>query len=145
MTTSSGHASWISNPAGVSALVIAHASALSHRVALVLRRAGVDVTEVSTGADALAMAANRSFDVVVLDLQLPEGGTKTCDALASFVPKDRFILLTRRSRNRRDRAFLMRFAGRVLVKPFCNENLREAGIRIGYRLSLVSRVAASAS
>jgi CheY-like chemotaxis protein len=129
----------------VSALVIAHSCALSQRLALVLRRAGLDVTEVSTQADALAIAASRSFDLVVLDFQLPEGGTRTCAALASFVPEDRFILLTRMSRSRRDQAFLMGFEGRVLLKPFCNENLRAAAILIGYRLSLVSRGAASAS
>jgi DNA-binding response OmpR family regulator len=139
MTTFSSHAFQTSSLSGVSALVIAPSSALSHRVALILRRGGLDVTEVATCADALVMAADRSFDLVVLDLQLPEGGTKTCAALAGFVPKDRFILLTRMSSNRRDQAFLMGFEGRVLVKPFDNENLRGAAIHIAYRLSLVNR------
>jgi DNA-binding response OmpR family regulator len=129
----------------VSALVIAHSCALSHRVAIVLRRAGLDVTDVATRADALAMAAKRTFDLVVLDFQLPEGGTKTCAALARFVPKDRFLLLTGLSCSRRDQAFLIGFEGRVLVKPFCNESLRAAAILIGYRLSLVGVRGASAS
>jgi hypothetical protein len=45
------------------------------------------------GADALALAANGGFDVVVLDFQLPDGGPRTCAALASFVPEDRMRTL----------------------------------------------------
>jgi DNA-binding response OmpR family regulator len=113
----------------MNALVIDHSPAVSQRIALVLQRIGLDVKQVSTRAEALTIAANRAFDVVVLDLQLPEGGAQTCAALAGFVPIDRFIILTRLARSRRDRDFLMGFAGRVLVRPFCNENMREAVLR----------------
>jgi hypothetical protein len=65
VTTPIGHAFESPRPGGKSALIINHGFAVSQRVALLLGPLGFNVTEASTQAEALTMAANRSFDVAV--------------------------------------------------------------------------------
>jgi two-component system response regulator RegX3 len=65
-------------------------------VAFMLRREGFDVDEERSGAAALEAARNRGYDIVILDVMLPElSGTDVCRALRaeSDVP---ILMLTAR-------------------------------------------------
>ena len=53
-------------------LVVEDDAQLVKALALTLRSRGYDVTTAGTAADALRFAAARRFDVVVLDLGLPD-------------------------------------------------------------------------
>jgi DNA-binding response OmpR family regulator len=56
------------------ALVVEDDPAMQMLVAFNLRLAGFDVTTASTGADALECAHEQSFDVILLDVMLPDLG-----------------------------------------------------------------------
>ncbi len=56
---------------------------------------GIDVTTTTSTIDALSMAENKSFDVIVMDLMMPEmAGLEALKALKDLKPESQIILLT---------------------------------------------------
>jgi DNA-binding response OmpR family regulator len=67
---------------GQSVLVVEDTDEIRELVVTVLRRAGMDVREATTGASCLAEVRREAPDVVVLDLGLPDAdGTEVCRQL----------------------------------------------------------------
>jgi DNA-binding response OmpR family regulator len=67
---------------GQSVLVVEDTDEIRELVVTVLRRAGMDVREATTGAECLAEVRREAPDVVVLDLGLPDAdGTEVCRQL----------------------------------------------------------------
>ncbi|HEY2541479.1 MAG TPA: response regulator transcription factor [Gaiellaceae bacterium] len=92
-------------------------------VAFTLRREGFDVDEESDGARALEAARSREYDIVILDVMLPElSGTDVCRALRaeSDVP---IVMLTARDAER-DRVLGLELgADDYVTKPFSSAEL----------------------
>jgi len=94
---------------------------------------GIEAEWATTGADALRIAASKSFDLAVLDLKMPEtGGIKLKEKLQEKWPKMRFIFLTGYGSETEFQAIACQ-AGEefCLVKPVDIEVLIE---RMGYLL-----------
>ena len=92
-------------------------------VAFTLRREGFDVDEESDGMRALAAARAREYDIVILDVMLPQmSGTEVCRALRaeSDVP---IVMLTARDAER-DRVLGLELgADDYVTKPFSSAEL----------------------
>jgi DNA-binding NtrC family response regulator len=56
---------------------------------------GLDVTTTTSTIDALSMAESKSFDVIIMDLMMPEmAGLEALKALKDLKPESQIILLT---------------------------------------------------
>jgi DNA-binding response OmpR family regulator len=92
-------------------------------VAYTLRREGFDVDEERDGASALAAARKHDYDIVILDVMLPQlSGTEVCRALRaeSDVP---IVMLTARDAER-DRVLGLELgADDYVTKPFSSAEL----------------------
>ena len=92
-------------------------------VAFTLRREGFEVDEETDGARALAAALERDYDIVILDVMLPQmSGTEVCRALRaeSDVP---IVMLTARDAER-DRVLGLELgADDYVTKPFSSAEL----------------------
>jgi len=92
-------------------------------VAFTLRREGFDVDEERDGASALAAARERDYDIVILDVMLPQlSGTEVCRALRaeSDVP---IVMLTARDAERDRVLGLDVGADDYVTKPFSSAEL----------------------
>ncbi len=92
-------------------------------VAFTLRREGFDVDEETDGARALAAARTRAYDLVILDVMLPQlSGTEVCRALRaeSDVP---ILMLTARDAERDRVLGLDVGADDYVTKPFSSAEL----------------------
>jgi two-component system response regulator RegX3 len=92
-------------------------------VAFTLRREGFDVDEETDGARALAAARTRAYDLVILDVMLPQlSGTEVCHALRaeSDVP---ILMLTARDAERDRVLGLDVGADDYVTKPFSSAEL----------------------
>ena len=92
-------------------------------VAFTLRREGFDVDEERDGASALAAARTRDYDIVILDVMLPQlSGTDVCRALRaeSDVP---IVMLTARDAERDRVIGLDVGADDYVTKPFSTAEL----------------------
>jgi len=121
---------------------------LAHLTADYLRRAGLDVTHVEDGRAALATALSKHFDIVVLDLMLPNmGGLEVCRELRtrSSVP----VLMVTARDEEVDRVLGLEVgADDYVTKPFSSRELlarihahvRRARGRVGPSSRAVLRV-----
>ena len=104
-------------------LVVEDDAQLVKALALTLRSRGYDVTTAGTAADALRLAGARRFDVVVLDLGLPDrDGLEVIEEVrrTSAVP---IVVLSAR-RDQRDKVLALDAgADDYLTKPFGMEEL----------------------
>ncbi|MBS2031473.1 MAG: response regulator [Deltaproteobacteria bacterium] len=92
-----------------------------------LLRLGLDVTEAGDGRHALGALATRSFDLVCLDLMLPEvSGYEICERIrANDANRNVPILVISARSSATDRAHALEAgADAVLVKPFRANELR---------------------
>ena len=92
-------------------------------VAFTLRREGFDVDEERDGASALAAARAHDYDIVILDVMLPQmSGTDVCRALRaeSDVP---IVMLTARDAERDRVSGLELGADDYVTKPFSSAEL----------------------
>ena len=61
----------------------------------VLESEGYDVTEAGTGADAVEKVSQNDFDVVIIDLRLPDtNGLKVIEQISSRIPKKNIVIIT---------------------------------------------------
>lgn len=121
-------------------LVIEDEPQLARLVEMHLEDAGCRVTQVHLGGDGLAAAARKKFDLVVLDLMLPDtDGLDVCRELRNrkgYVP---ILMLTARS-GEVDRVLGLELgADDYLTKPF---SIRELVARVKALLRRADRMAA---
>lgn len=120
-------------------LVIEDEPQLARLVEMHLSDAGCAVTVVHNGADGLAAAADRKFDLIVLDLMLPDvDGLDICRQLRASRDDTPILMLTARS-SEIDRVVGLELgADDYLTKPF---SVRELVARIKAILRRVERMA----
>ncbi len=86
-----------------------------------LKRVGYEVDWVVDGNDGLIAARNKSYDVILLDVMLPERrGTEILDALRGsgedLIPHSRVIILTNFEQDEESREALEKNADAYLIK-----------------------------
>ena len=101
------------------ALVIEDDGAICNLVKIVLERENFIVEGVRTGAAAIALLADVAYDLLIIDLMLPEiGGEQVLDYLEQTQPRYlRRVIVTTASPGRISCEFLQRVC-RLLAKPF---------------------------
>lgn len=120
------------------ALVFAQRSAVLTSVGGMLRNAGLDVVVAAGRQQALAALRDCDIDLIVMDLQHPDGAIDLYAAVTCVAPAlaTKVIVMTGGVRENRQQWFLEVFTGRVLLKPFRTVDMRHA-------LESVMRVVAS--
>lgn len=86
-----------------------------------LRKAGYDVTLINNGQAGLQAATEKQFDLILLDILLPEKqGTDVLNALRGegrdLVPKSRLLVLTNFSQDQESRVAMENKADGYLIK-----------------------------
>lgn len=82
-------------PHGAHILIVDDEQALRQVLGKLLRRMGYQVTEAASGPEALGLIAGQSFDLVILDLKMPEmDGTEVLEAARRIAPGTVYIILT---------------------------------------------------
>lgn len=86
-----------------------------------LKKAGYDVDWVVDGNDGLITARNRSYDVILLDVMLPERrGSEILDALRGgaedLIPNSKVIVLTNFEQDDASRSQMQKHADAYLIK-----------------------------
>jgi CheY-like chemotaxis protein len=106
------------------ALVVEDDGAILNLVKIVLEREQFVVEGVKTGAAAIELLSSVAYDLLIVDLMLPEiGGEEVIDHLERTQPKYlRRVIVTTASPNRVSCEFLQRIC-RLLAKPFDIEQL----------------------
>jgi len=101
------------------ALVVEDDSGILRLVKTVLERENFVVEGVTDGRDALELLKTVAYDLLILDLILPEvGGEEVLDYLEATQPKFlRRVIITTASPRKMSKSFLERIC-RILVKPF---------------------------
>ena len=97
-----------------------------------LQKAGYDVTWVVDGNDGLVAARNQNFDLIILDLMLPEQrGDQILDALRNnnvdLVPNSKILIMTNFEQDEASRKSVMsRVDGYLIKADITPRNLIEA-------------------
>lgn len=86
-----------------------------------LRKAGYDVEWMVDGNDGLVAARNKPYDLIILDIMLPEQrGDQILDALRNdtvdLVPNSKFLVMTNFEQNDRDRETMLKRVDGYLIK-----------------------------
>ena len=86
-----------------------------------LQKAGYDVTWVVDGNDGLVAARNQTFDLIILDLMLPEQrGDQILDALrnnnVNLVPNSKILIMTNFEQDEASRKSVMSRVDGYLIK-----------------------------
>ena len=86
-----------------------------------LQKAGYDVTWVVNGNDGLVAARNQNFDLIILDLMLPEQrGDQILDALRNnnvdLVPNSKILIMTNFEQDEASRRSVMSRVDGYLIK-----------------------------
>lgn len=93
-----------------------------------LQELGFEIIEASRGEDALHLVRSQSFDLVLLDLNMPGiGGMKTLERLRSSYPRLPILILTVRDEEHDKVGALEMGADDYITKPF---SMRECVARI---------------
>lgn len=86
-----------------------------------LQKAGYDVTWVVDGNDGLVAARNQRFDLIILDLMLPEQrGDQILDALRNndvdLIPDSKVLIMTNFEQDEASRSSILRRVDGYLIK-----------------------------
>ena len=86
-----------------------------------LKKAGYDIDWMVDGNDGLVAARNKEYDVILLDIMLPERkGTEILEALRSgkqdLIPNSRVVVLTNFEQDDESRAIMEKNADAYLIK-----------------------------
>ena len=86
-----------------------------------LQKAGYDVTWVVDGNDGLVMARSQPFDLIILDLMLPEQrGDQILDALCSddtdLIPESKILIMTNFEQDDATKSAIMNRVDGYLIK-----------------------------
>jgi two-component system KDP operon response regulator KdpE len=113
----------------VSVLVVDDEPALRKVIRASLAASGFSVEEVGTGTDALGALQLRSFDLVLLDINMPGlGGVETCQRIRALAPHMGIVMVTVRDAEEDKVRALEAGADDYVTKPF---RFRELIARMG--------------
>jgi two-component system KDP operon response regulator KdpE len=106
-------------PKPFSILVVDDEPALRKTVRTALAGSGFNVEEAGTGAEAISAVRQRTFDLVLLDVNMPgSSGVETCRQIRSFAPRIGIIMVTVRDAEEDKVRALEAGADDYVTKPF---------------------------
>jgi two-component system KDP operon response regulator KdpE len=109
-------------------LLVDDEAAIRRALRTTLHELGFETVEASRGEEALHLVRSQSFDVVLLDLNMPGiGGIKTLERLRAIFPRLPILILTVRDDEQDKVDALERGADDYVTKPF---SMRECVARI---------------
>lgn len=112
-----------------SILVVDDEPSLRKVIRASLAAGGYSVEEVGTGSDAVGLLQRRSFDLVLLDINMPGlNGIETCRKIRSIAPQTGIVMVTVRDAEEDKVRALEAGADDYVTKPF---RFRELVARIG--------------
>lgn len=116
------------NEVKIRILLVDDEAAIRRALRATLQELGFETTEASRGEEALHLARAQSFDVVLLDLNMPGiGGMSTLERLRAAYPRLPILILTVRDEEHDKVDALERGADDYITKPF---SMRECVARI---------------
>jgi two-component system KDP operon response regulator KdpE len=116
------------NDAPIRVLLIDDEAAIRRALRTALNELGFQVAEMSRGEDALVAVRNGTYDVVLLDVQMPGiGGMKTLARLHALAPRLPILMLTVQDAEEQKVKALEHGADDYITKPF---SIRECAARI---------------
>jgi two-component system KDP operon response regulator KdpE len=119
----------MTSPPQVSVLVVDDEPALRKVIRSSLAASGFMVEEAGTGADALGLMQQRSFDLVLLDVNMPGiSGIEICRQIRALAPKTGIVMVTVRDAEEDKVKALDAGADDYVTKPF---RFRELVARLG--------------
>jgi len=99
-------------------LIVDDEASLRQTLARILQRAGFEVTTTATGGEALALASQQSFDLVYLDIRMPDmSGLEVLKTIHAKLPELPVILFTAQPDLNSAVEALRRGAADYLMKP----------------------------
>jgi DNA-binding response OmpR family regulator len=105
-------------------LIVDDDKALRDQLAEILRGAGYETTEAASGRQAVELATEGDFDLVLLDLMMPRmSGTEVLGELRKVSPRSRVIMLTAFATVENAVEVIKRGASDYLSKPFKIDDL----------------------
>jgi CheY-like chemotaxis protein/anti-sigma regulatory factor (Ser/Thr protein kinase) len=105
--------------AGARVLVVEDDRAFRHAISTFLREAGHDVTEVADGRTALAMLAGQPYDVMLLDIGLPDiSGLEILEEVQRLPSPPRVVMITADDTSETLLKAVRGQAERYVTKPF---------------------------
>lgn len=121
-------------------LVVDDEPSICEGIDAILTRAGYSVTKAFSGEEALEIATQKSFDVVLMDLIMPGmDGAETCAQIKQLHPKACVVAISGSPSDDRMNRFLENGGVQVaLYKPFGKEDLL-AGLNRALQLLVTSR------
>lgn len=111
-------------------LVVEDDKDISGLITVVLARAGFEVQAVSTGAEAIAAAADPAIALVTLDIGLPDMDGHAVAGAIRELSKAPLLFLTARSENDDLLAGMASGAAAYLTKPFRPTELRDLALQL---------------
>ena len=109
-------------------LLVDDEAAIRRALRTTLQELGFEIAEASRGEEALLLVRSQSFDVVLLDLNMPGiGGMKTLERLRAAYPRLPILILTVRDEEQDKVDALEHGADDYITKPF---SMRECVARI---------------
>jgi two-component system KDP operon response regulator KdpE len=116
------------NPSQGKLLIVDDEASIRHALLATLRAMGFDVTEASTGEEALKLVRAAPFDVVLLDVNMPGiGGIGACREMRRILPRLGILMVTVRDNEDDKIAALDAGADDYVTKPF---HVRELAARV---------------
>jgi DNA-binding response OmpR family regulator len=122
-------------------LIVDDERATRHTLADLLRREGYRVVEAASGPEALKLLASQGFDLVMLDLKMPEmDGTEVLQAARPLAPDTAFIILTAYGTLDSAMIAIRNGASDYLLKPSSpQEIIRAVEVGLAQRQRVVAR------
>jgi two-component system, OmpR family, alkaline phosphatase synthesis response regulator PhoP len=122
-------------------LVVEDELSIRSFVCLNLKKRGYDVREAETGEEALAFFQSEAFDIVLLDLMLPEmDGFEVCQEIRKVNQTVGIIMLTARTQEKDKVEGLVLGADDYLFKPFSMVELEARMFSLLRRINLNDQV-----
>ena len=113
-------------PRGLRILYVEDVLSNQEVMALTLEQAAVDLTFVDTAAEALAVCASEEFDLIMVDLQLPDmAGDKLARRILEKHHAVPIIAVTAQSSARTDERIRSAGIKAVILKPFTEERMSD--------------------
>jgi two-component system chemotaxis response regulator CheY len=117
------------------ALIVDDSNFIREYLRLLLQRMGVVCEEAVNGSHALAVLADRSFDLMLLDVNMPVMGGMECVKTlreARIGPEMKVMMVTTEADHSFIASALNHGADEFLMKPFTPESLREKMLLMGF-------------
>lgn len=110
-----------------SVLIVDDSSYMRMNIKKILMSNGFkDVTEAGTGVDALKRCQEREFDIILMDIQMPEmDGLTATKKILGLHPKQKIIIISAEGEDHTVKEAILSGASNFIIKPFKEKQVLE--------------------